>query len=559
MIDKLERMLSSLSGISDDERAELGACVLECRQMENELTEMKKVYQLITGCVVDVISIYDLDMRLKYVTPSVYALRGITVEEALVQPLENVLTPDSLALVNDIFIEEMQLETDEKSDPKRNRIVELEQCRKDGSTIWTELTLSYIRDGKNDIRGFIAVTRDISQRKRDLEERKKLEDRLVQAAKMEAIGTLAGGIAHDFNNLLAGIQGYASLLSESLSQSSQLTPVYADWIDKIERQVQSGAALTKQLLGFARKGKYSLELIDMNDILRETSMMFGRTRKEIVVYQRFCPDLWNVMADGGQMEQVLLNLLVNAQQAMLSGGTIYLETDNVVLSQEHSLPESVPPGRYVKITVTDTGSGMDEQTRLRIFEPFFTTKEMGRGTGLGLATVYGIVKGHRGMINVYSEVNYGSTFRIYLPAIDGDRGGEVVEKKDQQNYVGNGELILLIDDEEAVREVGSEMLRRKGYEVVIAASGKEAVEVYEGEKSRFALIILDMIMPEILGGEVFDALRQIDPNAKVILSSGYSLNGEAEKIMARGCNGFIQKPFTLSEISRKVREVLDGK
>jgi PAS domain S-box-containing protein len=253
---------------------------------------------------------------------------------------------------------------------------------------------------------------ELAERGRLEAERDDMQAKLLQSQKMEAIGTLAGGIAHDFNNLLMGIQGYTSL---ALLDIDPLHPNY-DRLKRIESQVQSGADLTRQLLGFARGGRYEVTITDMNELLTKTSSMFGRTRREITVHHKFCRDLWAVEVDRGQMEQVFMNLYLNAWQAMPGVGEILLETENVVLDDMLVVPYVVKPGKYVKIMVTDNGSGMDAKTKARIFEPFFTTKTLGRGTGLGLATVYGIVKGHRGMINVYSEPGNGTTFSIYLPA-----------------------------------------------------------------------------------------------------------------------------------------------
>jgi two-component system cell cycle sensor histidine kinase/response regulator CckA len=250
-----------------------------------------------------------------------------------------------------------------------------------------------------------------------------------------------------------------------------------------------------------------------------------------------------------------MNLYVNAWQAMPGGGEIYLEMENVLLDDEQAFSYTVQPGKYVKITVTDTGTGMDEKTRERIFDPFFTTKEMGRGTGLGLATVYGIIKGHKGMINVYSEPGHGTTFSIYLPASE----KEVVKKQAATGTIARGtETILLVDDEKMVVEVTRELLESLGYRVYVAGSGQEAVAVYLERRKEIALVILDMIMPGISGGETFDRLREINPDIRVLLSSGYSINGEARTIMDRGCNGFLQKPFQLEKLSQKVREVLGG-
>jgi two-component system, cell cycle sensor histidine kinase and response regulator CckA len=396
---------------------------------------------------------------------------------------------------------------------------------------------------------YFGIILDITERKQAEEQKRILEERLQWAEKMEAIGTLAGGIAHDFNNLLLGIQGYASLSLMNLDPSH---PNY-ERLKRIEEQVQSGADLTSQLLGFARGGRYEVKPTDMNEIIEKTSSMFGRTKKEISIRRKHGKDLWSVEVDRGQMERVFVNLYVNAWQAMAGGGEIYLETENVLLDDEKVLPYSVKPGKYVKITVTDTGTGMDEKTRLRVFDPFFTTKEMGRGIGLGLASVYGIIKGHQGMINVYSEPGHGTVFTIYLPASE----KEVVKEETATAEIVRGtETILLVDDEKIVMEVSRELLESMGYQVYAVNSGQEAIVVYMEKRNKIDLVILDMIMPGISGSQTFDRLREINPDVKVLLSSGYSLNGEAQHIMDRGCNGFLQKPFQIEKLSQQVREML---
>jgi two-component system cell cycle sensor histidine kinase/response regulator CckA len=390
---------------------------------------------------------------------------------------------------------------------------------------------------------------------RDMTRQKKTEARLLQAQKMESIGTLAGGIAHDFNNLLMGIQGHASLAL------LHLDPQNANYehLKTIEALVMSGADLTKQLLGFARGGKYEVKTVDLNLLIQKTSETIGRTKKEIKILLNFQDDLWPVDVDHGQIEQVLLNLYVNAWQAMPGGGDLYLETRNVFVEENRFRPYISKNGHFVKISITDTGVGMDEKTKERIFEPFFTTKEMGRGTGLGLASVYGIIKNHNGFINVYSEKGQGTTFNIYLPAsIKRDVKDKESNKMDETNEIIKGAgIILLVDDEPMILRVGREILETLGYTILTAQDGTSAIELYKQSKKSIDLVILDMVMPEMSGGEVFDEIKKIDPEVKVLLSSGYSLNGQASRIINRGCVGFIQKPFTIRDISSQLRRIID--
>ena len=396
----------------------------------------------------------------------------------------------------------------------------------------------------------LIIIKDISELEKVYRETETLEVQLQQAQKMEAVGTLAGGIAHDFNNLLMGIQGNTSLMLLNLPADF---PHY-EKLKKIETYIQKGVNLTRQLLGFARGGKYEVLPTDINELLRASSEMFGRTKKEISLHTTYQEEAWTVELDRSQIEQVLLNLYVNAWQAMPDGGDLYIHSENVTLDEEYVKAYQIPPGRYVKISITDTGTGMDRITQQRVFDPFFTTKDRGRGTGLGLASAYGIIKNHGGIINLYSEIGKGTTFNIYLPA--------AVEEAppadpDKEKILKGSETILLVDDEKMIRDVGQQLLQTMGYTVHVAASGQEALALYAAKNASIDLILLDMIMPDMGGAETFEQLKHNDPNIKVILSSGYSMNDEATAILARGCDGFIQKPFNIEQLSKKIREVLD--
>jgi PAS domain S-box-containing protein len=414
---------------------------------------------------------------------------------------------------------------------------------------YMDMTISLIRNEDGKPLGFRVISRDVTGRKKMEEEQARLRAQLTQSEKLESIGTLAGGIAHDFNNLLMGIQGYAALMLMDIDADH---PHYEP-LKIIENQVKSGADLTKQLLGYARGGRYEVKPTAMNDLIQRTASMFGRTKRDIRMHQKFAGGLWQVAVDQGQMEQVLLNLFVNASQAMPGGGALYLETQNVMLDEAYVKPHAVAPGSYVKISVTDTGIGMDEKTRQRIFEPFFTTKDMGHGAGLGLASAYGIIKGYNGIITCYSELGHGTTFNIYLPAM----AKKAVRQEQREAAVVHKQMtILLVDDEKTITDVTGAMLSKLGHTVIVARGGREAVVSYRVHRERIDLIVMDMIMPDMSGGEAIEHIKSINPDARILLSSGYSIDGMAREIMDRcGVQGFIQKPFQINQLVDKINEM----
>ncbi|NPU84504.1 MAG: PAS domain S-box protein [Syntrophaceae bacterium] len=520
------------------------------KEAESALRDSEERFRRLAENARDGIWTTDLDLRFTYVSPYIEEMLGYTAEEFLGMSPGDILTPASLERCMQIFADEQAAEKSTNRAPLRSRIIEVEHVHKNGGFVWGEIKVTFLRDQAGRATGILGFTRDITERKRVEEEQERLKEELNRSRKLESIGTLAGGIAHDFNNLLTGIQGHASLMMLGLPENHP----HRVRLQYIQEQVVSASSLAGQLLGFARGGRYEVKPTDMNDIVGKTADMFGRTKKEIVIRRSLRPDLWTVEVDRSQMEQVFMNLYVNAGHAMPGGGELGLETDNVVLEDGRTL--SLAPGHYVKITVSDTGIGMDDQTRERIFDPFFTTKGMGRGTGLGLATVYGIVKGHGGAINVASRPGRGTTFVIHLPA---SQKAVVREAAPQATATGGAETILLVDDETLVLNVAREMLQVLGYRVLRAGSGQEAVAVYHERKDGIDMVILDMIMPGMSGGETFDRLREIDPQVRVLLSSGYSIDGAAREILDRGCNGFLQKPFQLEQMARSVRSVLDGK
>jgi len=385
---------------------------------------------------------------------------------------------------------------------------------------------------------------------KDITQSKALERRFQESQRLESLGTLAGGIAHDFNNLLMGIQGNVSLMY----LDAEHDPAITEKLKNIEDCVDSGARLTKQLLGFARGGKYVVKAMDMNQIMQSSAEMFGRTRKTIKIHEEYQKELWTVMADGSQIEQVLVNLFLNAWQAMHGSGDLFLRTANVVLNDAFVGSFDIPPGRYVQVSVKDTGIGMDETTQRRIFEPFFTTQEPGRGTGLGLASVFGIIKNHNGTITVKSRPGQGSHFDIYLPA--SDKNPEVDAPPKGSIELGS-ETILLVDDEEYIIDVARLMLEGLGYTLLIANSGASAINCYAEKNEAIDLVILDMVMPDMDGEEVYGKLRDIRPDIKVIFASGYYDIEQAKALLAKGRSGFLQKPFNMQQLSTKIRGLLD--
>jgi two-component system cell cycle sensor histidine kinase/response regulator CckA len=385
---------------------------------------------------------------------------------------------------------------------------------------------------------------------KDITQSKALERRLQEAQRMESLGTLAGGIAHDFNNLLMGIQGNASLMVLEIEHN----PGLAEKVKNIEDCVDSGSRLTKQLLGFARGGKYVVKPVNMNQTLHSSAEMFGRTHKSVRIHENYQTGLWTVMADRSQIEQVMVNLFLNAWQAMRGSGDLYLQTTNQILEEPFVKPAEVAPGPYVRICVTDTGIGMDEATQRRIFEPFFTTQELGRGTGLGLASVFGIIKNHSGIITVKSHPGKGSTFDIYLPA---SNENPEEDAPPVQSIQPGTETILLIDDEAYIIDVARLMLEGLGYTLLVAGNGQAAIDMFSANKNRIDLIILDMVMPDMDGEVVFSKLRAIRQDIKVIFSSGYYVMEQAQGLIQCGSSDFMPKPFNLRQLSTKIRSLLD--
>lgn len=507
----------------------------ERKRIEQALRESEERFRTAMEANPDPVVLYDMEGSVIYFNPAFTKVFGWKLEERAGKKMDPFVPEKNLPETRKMIRKVLSGESIPATETVR--------LSKDGERIPVIISGGIFHNRENEPIGSIINIRDIREAKR-------LQEKLQQVQRMEAIGTLAGGIAHDFNNLLMGIQGRNSLMMADLEPEHP----YYEHLNGIESYVQSASSLTQQLLGFARAGKYDVKTINMNELVDKTTTMFGRTRKELEIRKKLADDLLACDLDTGQMEQVLLNIYVNAWQAMPGGGTLTVETENAELNQEEAVAFSVQPGKYVHISVTDTGVGMDKKTIKRVFDPFFTTKEMSRGTGLGLASAYGIIKNHEGFIDVYSEPGQGTTFHLYLPASEKKLAKE---KQHTTHYVTGTETILLVDDEPMIREVGEGILKRLGYSVFLASGGSEALQILKDHIKEIDIIILDMVMPGMNGQEVYEKIRQISPDARVLLSSGYSINGRAEEIMKNGCDGFIQKPFNMAHISRKLREILD--
>jgi len=384
---------------------------------------------------------------------------------------------------------------------------------------------------------------------RNISFRKEFEEQLIQAQKMEAIGTLAGGIAHDFNNLLMSIQGYTSLMLFGIDNDH---PHY-NKLASIEKHVKSGSNLTSQLLNFARGGMYNVNSENINSIIKDTVNLFYTTKKDINIHYDLEKDLWPVEVDSGQIEQVLLNLFVNAQHAMPGGGDLYIASENVFLDKKRADDIDRKSGKYIKLTVRDTGTGIKKEIIKKIFDPFFTTKKRCDGTGLGLASAYGIIKNHKGSIQVSSSSGKGTTFTIHLYSSFKKPEAKYLEKPE---IVKRYETILIIDDERRVLDVTRDVLSEIGYTVLIADSGKAGIQTYMENSEVIDLIILDMVMPGINGSETFEYIKKINPDARILLSSGYSQNGDIGRLLKKGCCGFLQKPYNMDQISKKIHTIL---
>ena len=641
------------------------------RRADDALRRSEERYRLLAENITDVIELYDLGMNVVYASPSVQQLRGCTPDEVIAQPMMSGLAPGSRDLAVRVFREEMEIERSGRGDPARFRTVEFEVLCKDGTSVWTESNLSGVRDSSGALTGIIAVSRDITERRRveetlrdtsqtlrtiidastlaivvldrdervtlwnkaatqlfgwsaeealggpipmvpedrraefedgrgrslagadviyetqrrrkdgglvdvlrssapvfgpqgelagtmaifmDLTERKQLEDQLRQAVKMEGIGRLAGGIAHDFNNLLTVIGGRAFIM---LSQLPADHPMRRDLM-LIQQTGDRAGALTRQLLAFSRKQTLTPAVIDLRDIVSGVKTLLQRVLGEDVeVVMDLDPTAGCVTADPGQVEQVILNMVVNARDAMPEGGSLTLETRHVDVDATYARQQiDLAPGAYEVLSISDTGVGMDAATLARVFEPFFSTKPVGKGTGLGLATAYGIIKQSGGHVIVSSKLGSGTTFRIYLPRTESSGSAPIVVEEVTAAR-GGTEVVLLAEDDGILRALARDILATEGYTVLDSQNVEDALRIAERQDGTIHLLLTDVVMPHMNGRALADAVKGFRPDVKVLYMSGYTDDVIVHHGVLEPGIALLQKPFTPAGLARKVREVLD--
>lgn len=512
--------------------------ITQRREMEKELRKSEERFRRIYDEAPVMMHSIDRNRVLRNINKKWLQTLGYERAEVLGNTVDLIMTPESRASLEEILEEFWSV--------GEVRDVPYEYVKKDGtvlnvildSIVWDDPTWGQIS---------LSVIRDVTQRRM-------LQRQLLQAQKMEAIGTLAGGVAHDFNNILQVALGYSDLL---LGKEGLPRRYRAD-IQRINEASKRGADLVDRLLTFSRKTEPKRFPLNLNRRIRELHKMLERTIPKMIEIQlSLAENLATINADAIQVDQVLMNLAVNARSAMPEGGRLILETENAFLDEEYAASYlHAEPGQYVLLTVTDTGCGMEPETLEHIFEPFYTEKGVGEGTGLGLSTVYGIVHQHGGHIRCYSEPGYGTTFKIYFPALVSEE--RVEEEPTRPLPRGGSESILLVDDEEPILDLGSKILTNAGYKVITASSGKEALDIYERRSDEIAVVILDLIMPKMGGRQCLEALLDIDPSMKAVIASGYSADAMTKEIPVSGAKGFIKKPYAIRQLLEVVREVLDA-
>ncbi len=517
-----------------------------------QLAESEGKYRFIAENTVDVIFTMDLKMQITYTTPNIAKIRGFTLEEINQQQIGDMLTEGSVVIAKETLEQIIKLDEEGDLDPDRIWTLKLDVKKKDGTTYPAEMTFSLIKDETGKLISLLGVSRNIT-------ERKKLQEQVGQMQKMDSIGQLAGGIAHDFNNLLTVISGHADLVIGDLKKGDPMI----DDISEIQKAAKRAAILTRQILAYSRKQMLSPEVFNLNytilDIYKFLGRLLGENISIEVAYQE---GIWNIYADEDQIRKTIVNLATNARDAMSGGGKLKIETTNRFISEYDIINmHDATAGRHVCISITDEGSGMEQNELLKIFDPFYTTKDIGMGTGLGLSMAYGTIKQHGGWIDVDSKIDKGTTFEIYLPAIN--QKEEVDEDESLEFSVelfGQGKKILIVEDEDSVRDLLYRAMKRCGFDIKRAESISEARRIFEKEKGEFDIVLSDVLLPDkdVTGCDLALELQQQNPNLKVALISGYvDVKSRWPQIRESGFR-FLNKPFQIGELIEFVRKVLNS-
>ena len=512
----------------------------------------------------DGVLVVDLKQRIVMINRAAEKITGWANEEAVGKSVDKVFD-----IVNEDTGEEVVSPLSEVF--SGNKVVELSDhtalVRKDGSMVPIADSGAPIMGKEGKIMGAILVFRDVSEKVEAEKDRRELQSQLFQSQKMESIGVLAGGIAHDFNNLLQGILGYTSMIKSRLDSDDENYP----HLSLIELAAERAADLTQQLLSFARRGKYNMVSIDPQTIIDQVIGLVQRTfDRNIRIVRTFDKGLYIVPGDRAQIHQALMNVCINAGQAMPEGGRLTVSAENLVIGDEDPLQyKDLSVGKYVVFAIQDPGVGMEQETLSRIFEPFFTTKPPGKGTGLGLAMVFGVVQNHGGSIDVVTEPGKGTTFKLIFPAQERTSTDQFQQEdwsdeepidvvREEREAVSEDLTILIVDDEEIVRYIAADMLNMMGYKTISVFDGCEAIETYRERSSEIDLVLLDMIMPKMGGLETFRELRKINPDVKVIVSSGYEEDERSQEIMKEGAILYLNKPFGMKKLKEAIQSVLHG-
>ncbi|MGM0611863.1 MAG: PAS domain S-box protein [Thermodesulfobacteriota bacterium] len=529
--------------------------ITDRKNAEQQLKESEEKYRRIAENITDVVWTTDLNLNPTFVSASVQKLLGETPEKHMRRTMAEKIPPFYLNKMYQVLAEELEKENDPASDKDRSRLIELKHYKADGSTIWVSINISAIRDEYGNFVGLQGVTRDISEQKKREEEQEKLQNQLYQAQKMESVGRLAGGVAHDFNNKLFIINGYAEMAIDMIEPDGAL---YEN-IREIHAAGQQSAGIVRQLLAFARQQTISPVLLDLNDTISGMIKMLHRLLGEnIDLAWHPGNNLWPVKIDPSQVDQIMANLAVNARDAISDVGNLTIETKNKIIDEDYcnGNPEAIT-GKYVMLAVSDDGCGMEKEVQNLLFEPFFTTKEIGKGTGLGLPTIYGIVKQNEGFINVYSEPGEGTTFSIYLPSQQAGKLSSGAAEKSAVEIPKGSETILLVEDEPAILEMGKKIIRRLGYKVLSAERPEAAVQLAAEYKGKIDLLITDVVMPEMNGRDLALRVARSQPGLKILYMSGYTADVIAHHgVLDKGVQ-FIQKPLSVKDLAVKVREAIE--